>query len=1139
MEKRILVVPKNVYKLNKFQKVVSHVELFIRKYYKNQILKGAILFLALLLLSYLVVSGLEYLGRFGSGIRLALLIGFVGVNAFLLVRFLIVPLLKLNKLGKHLSLLDASEMIGKIFPEVGDKLKNTLQLHNDKAAMEMNLELVNASIEQRSDNLSVVPFSTAIDLSKNRQYLKYLLPVLLVFTTIAFVSPNWFFDGTKRVINFGTEFVEPAPFDFIMVSDQEAVEGDNYVLKIKLSGDEIPSEVKIYTNKGNYNLRQTSTVTFEHEFVNLSEELSFYCVANGFNSDEFDVAMLHKPVIDELSLRVVYPKHTGRAAEEFHNTGELNVPEGSIVEWNIGATNMERMEVVFADTTIMLETTLSNRYRFKKQFFESSDYLMSLSSADIENADSVFYKIGVVKDQYPTISVVEEVDSTNSMRRFIEGRIGDDYGFRGLSVRITVSGKDTSYSITKPIRIENSSQNQLFSFMMDVSEFKLRPGDKLDYIFTVSDNDNLNGYKSTSSSRKFFEVPEFDQLENELGEKDDQLKDDLDEATKDAKELREEIKDVKSEMLNKPNLDWKDKQSLENLMEMQKDLEKQIKDVQENFKENNEEKENFLENSEELKKKQEELQKLMDELMDDELKELFEELEKLMEEMNKDQLVENLEDMEQNAEDMEEELDRTLELFKNMELDQKLENLEEQLKELAKEQEELKENSENDELSEEDLLKEQKKLNEKFDEIQKDIEEIEEKNEDLEKPREMDFDEEMEEQIDQEMEDSKESLEDGKQKKSEKSQGKAADMMKQMADDVAAMKSAGQQQQAQEDMDALRFLLENLITLSHDQEGLMDTYGEVRTDDPYYLQLNREQLEISKSTVIVNDSLVALAKRVVELSSMITEELNELSYNLDKSLEFSEERKTGPLMQHQQYAMTSYNDLALMLGEVLDQMQNQMKNKQPGNGSCDNPGGVGSGKSGKKMSMEQMKQALADQIKKMKGGQKPGGEEGKGKEGEGNGESPGGSSGQIPQMSAKEVAKMAAEQGRLREGLKQLKQDLNKDGSGAGNGLDKLIEDLDKLQNDLINGNVGNDFVKRQEDIYTRLLESEKALRERGFSEEREAKEGKNEEDGNLKEFTEYNRKKDAEIEFLRSLPVGLQVYYKTLVNEYFNSVNN
>lgn len=1102
-------------------------------------LKGAIFFLGLLLLSYLVVSGLEYIGRFGSGTRLGLLVGFVGVNAFLLVRFLIIPLLKLNKLGKHLSLLDASDMIGKIFPDVGDKLKNTLQLHNDKAALEMNLDLVNASIEQRSENLSAVPFSTAIDLKENRQYLKYFLPVLLLFVTVAFVNPNWFFGGTERVINFGTEYVEPAPFDFILESNDEAIEGEDYVLKIRLKGNEIPDEVKIYTNSGNYNLRQTSNVTFEHEFANLNEALSFYCVANDYESEQFEVGMLHKPVIDELSMTVIYPKHTGRGSEVFQNTGEVNVPEGSIIEWNIGATNLEKMEVAFKDTLFTLNTSLSNRYKFKKRFLESSDYRLTLSSEDIENADSVYYNIGVVKDEYPTIAVNEMVDSTNNLVRFVEGRISDDYGFRGLSVRFTVSGKDTAYTSSQPIRVQSGVQNQLFSFTVDMRQFKLNPGDKLSYVFTVTDNDELNGFKSSSSSRNFFEVAELDELENQLGEKDNKLKEDMDQATKDAKDLRKEIKEIKSELINKPNLDWKDKQSLENLMEMQKALENQIKDLQKNFEENKMEKENFLENSEEFKQKQEELQKLMDELMDDELKALFEELEKLMEEMNKDQLVENLEDMEQNAEDMEEELDRTLELFKNMELDQKLENLEGQLKELAEEQEDLKEMSESDKMTEEELAKEQEKLNKKFDEIQKDMDEIEQKNSELEKPRDIDFNEEMEEQIDQEMDDSKESLDNGKKSKSEKSQEKAADMMKQMAEDVEAMKAAAEQEQQKEDMDALRFLLENLIALSYQQEALLGQYGVVRTDDPLYLELNREQLEISKSTEIVNDSLVALSKRVVELSSLITEELNELSYNLDKALETSEERKTGILMQHQQYAMTSYNDLALLLAEVLDQMQNQMKNKMPGNGSCDNPGGTGNGKGNKKMTMEEMKKALSDQIGKMKGGQKPGGEEGKGKEGEGMGQTPGGANGQIPQLSAKEMAKMAAEQGRLREGLKQLKQELNKDGSGAGNGLDKLIEDLDKLQNDLVNGRVGPDYIERQNDIYTRLLESEKAMRERGFSEEREAKEGKNEDDRNLKEFTEYNKKKDAEIEFLRSLPVGLQVYYKGLVNDYFNSVNN
>lgn len=1122
--------------MNKFQIVIHQIELFIKKYYKNQMVKGAILFLVLLLLSYLVISGLEYIGRFGSTVRFILLIAFIGMNTFLLIRFLIIPVLKLNKLGKRLSVMEASDMIGKIFPEVGDKLRNTLQLNNDKDAQTMNLELVNASIEQRSANLSMVPFSTAIDLKENKRYLTYLIPVLLVVTLIALINPNWFLDGTKRVVNFDTEYIEEAPFTFVLSSEKNALEGENYLLRISLEGDEIPNEVKIFTNKGNYNLAQTTKTTFQHEFTNLNEPLSFYCVANDFESEQFEINVLRKPIIDELFLEVVYPKHTGKVATTYENTGDLIVPEGSVINWKIGATNLEELEALFADTSITQKNSISGAYSFKKQFFESEEYLLKLSSADVKNADSILYTIGVVKDEYPTISITEQIDSSNSLRRFVEGRISDDYGFRSVFAQVKVTGKDTSYSKNYPIQIRPNLQRQLFSFMLNLSDFNLSPGDELSYRFVVTDNDELNGFKSTSSSRQLFSVPEMDELENQLGEKDEALKEDMDMAAKDAKELREKIKEVKSDLVNKPVLDWKDKQQLQNLMEMQKSLEKQIENLQKDFEKNAEEKDNFLENSEELLEKQKQLEELMDELMDDELKELFEELEKLMDEMNKNDLIENLEDMELNAEDMQEELDRTLELFKNMELDQKLDNLEEQLRDLAKEQEALKEQSENKELSEKELAKEQEELNKKFDEIQKDIEEIKEKNNELEKPRDLDFDKEQEQAIDQEMQNAKENMEQGKQNKGEKSQEKASDMMKQMADDISAMKAATGQQQKKEDMDALRFLLENIIALSHQQEDLMNEYKVVNRKDPYYLELNREQLSISKSTEIVDDSLVALSKRVIELESFITEELNELRYNLDKALSYSEERKTAKLRQHQQYAMTSYNDLALMLSEVLDQMQNQMKNQMPGNGSCDNPGGSGQGKSGKPMSMEQMKKALADQISKMKGGQKPGGKDGKGEDGEG-GQTPGGKNG-IPKLSSKEAAKMAAEQERLRQGLKKLKEDLNKDGSGAGNGLNDLINDLDQLQQDLINGRVGNDYVKRQEDIYTRLLESEKAIRERGFSEEREAKEGKNDEDSNLKEITEYNKKKNAEVEFLRSLPVGLQVYYKTLVNDYFNSVN-
>jgi hypothetical protein len=94
---------------------------------------------------------------------------------------------------------------------------------------------------------------------------------------------------------------------------------------------------------------------------------------------------------------------------------------------------------------------------------------------------------------------------------------------------------------------------------------------------------------------------------------------------------------------------------------------------------------------------------------------------------------------------------------------------------------------------------------------------------------------------------------------------------------------------------------------------------------------------------------------------------------------------------------------------------------------------------------------------------------------------------------------------------------------------------LEQQQQDLINKRFDRDLVKRQRDILTRLLESDKALMERGLDEKRESKEGKNRNNGNQIQFNEYNKEKLRQIELLRSVDPTYNKYYKDRANEYFN----
>jgi hypothetical protein len=94
----------------------------------------------------------------------------------------------------------------------------------------------------------------------------------------------------------------------------------------------------------------------------------------------------------------------------------------------------------------------------------------------------------------------------------------------------------------------------------------------------------------------------------------------------------------------------------------------------------------------------------------------------------------------------------------------------------------------------------------------------------------------------------------------------------------------------------------------------------------------------------------------------------------------------------------------------------------------------------------------------------------------------------MPGLGNKEIAKMAAQQTAIRQRLEQMRNEMNKEGKGKGNQLNPLIKELEQQERDLINKNFSPDMIKRQQDILTRLLESEKALKERGFEEKRESK---------------------------------------------------
>jgi hypothetical protein len=1113
-----------------YQNLIEKLDAFIRRYYLNEMIRGAIYFSAIGLSALLAVSVLEYFGRFSGGVRAGLFFGLVAIFIFLLVKYLLIPGMKLFKLGGIISHDQASAIIGKYFPEVSDKLLNTLQLHRQATASGQENNLLLASIDQKTVELRPISFQSAINFGDNKKYLKYVAPPVILATILLIVSPSVIMDSTQRIVTYNQDYSPVAPFQFVIENESLSTRGnEDFTLKLSVDGEYVPQSVKVDLGGKAFQLKSEGNGTFSYTFRKVRNDIPFRFFADGFYSEDYLITVLPPPVVRQMKIDVNYPDYLNMESASFTNRGNIQVPEGSQVAWQFQTENTEKLDFFLNDSLVSPSSENSNMFMISDRFFESTDYAVSAFNNRAGGADTVAYRLDVVKDAFPKIGVEETTDSLDSRRLFFGGSISDDHGLRQLVFHYKIVQEDgTEQRFKESIQINGNATQDFFHFK-DFSKEVSNPGVSVEYYFEVWDNDGINGSKSTRSAIKSYTAPTEKELDEERKESSESVKDQLEENIEMASELQKELDELNKELLNDKELDWQDRKRIEDLLQKQKKLEKNIDSMRNERKQMQQKQENFMENNEKILEKQRQLEKMFDELMSEEMKEMYRKMEELMQELDQEALMEQLEKMEMSAEELEKELDRNLELFKQLEVEQEYERSVEKLKELAEKQKELSEKSKEEKNSSEELKKEQDELNQEFEELKTELDELEKKNEELEKPFELPSTDDQEKSIEEKMNDSSEKLEEGKEKKASESQQGASEEMEEMAEKMESSMQSAQAQSAQENMEDLRALLENIIQLSFDQEEVMEDLKEMDRDDPAYVEAGRRQRKIKDDSQMVEDSLFALSKRVPQIESMVNEEISSINQNISKALEDIGERRTANATARQQYAMTSYNNLALLLDEALQQMQMSMANQMPGKGNCENPGGQGntpsSGKMGKMQ--EEMGKKLDEMMKKMEKGKQEGGQQ------------PGSKPGMGDQGMSKEIAKMAAEQAAIRREVERMAQELNQQGKGEGSGLKDIAEQMEELEKDLVNQDITIESLKRQEDIMIRLLESEKAMREREYDDKRESNRPGSFEPSNPEEYLEYKRKKSKEVELLRTVPADLKPYYRDKVNDYFLNFEN
>lgn len=1094
--------------------LISKINEFTQKFYLNKLLRGAIYAATSLLAMYIVLFLLVYYAHPGIAAKTFLFFSFVLLSLAAVTIWIIRPGLAYFRLSKNLTVEEAADLIGNHFFSVRDKLLNTLQLKALADQSPHNNQLILAGIDQKITELKPIPFSSAIQLKDNRKYLKYFLGPFSVIVLIAIIAPAVLKEGSYSFVKYNKEILPEAPFDFDLLNKNLSVtQGEDITLQLKLTGNELPQEVYITEGLNTYKLEKENISRFNYTFKNIQKNKTLRFSAGGFQSAAFSITVLPRPSLINMSASYHFPAYLGRKNETVQNAGDIMVPEGTKVTWKLQTENASALLFLLDQKAHRLSID-GNAATFSATLRKSTTYKITPQNRYVTTADSLSHQIAVVADRYPNISVVETPDSLSSKALYFSGNISDDYGFSSLRFHYDIKeeGK-TIRSVSQPVAIKTKLPENNFFHLWNLSDPAIKPGQVIEYYFEVADNDGVNGAKKTRSATRTYQLPTSQQIAGKINENSSTIKQKMERAIKLAETVEKDSKKLGQALLDKKQLTLDDKKQVEQLLDKRKQLEEAVEEIKKLNEKNSFEKEENQLLKQELAEKQKQIDNLFNNVLNEKTKALLQELQNLMDQNNKEQTQDDLSKMQMDNKSLKNELDRILELYKQLEFEQSLQNNINRLKDLAKAQEDLAKKSNDKNTPAADLKNKQQGLSKQFEDIKKDLQSLEEKNQSLERPNQFETPEKESAEIGQQQKESEKQLEQNNKDKAAQNQQKASEQMQQMARKMEEMQQQSEEMENNIDAMELRKLLENLLNTSFEQEKVMLSLRRMSSNDPLYTPNVQKQRIIKDNMKTISDSLYSLSKRVPQIESAVNEEMQKINFNIDKSLEELGERRTPEANKHQQYTMTSVNNLALMLNEALEQLQNMMKNAK------------GGGK-GKKQNMQQLQQMQQELNKRMQNARDQ--------------MQKSGNKGTVPKgKMSEEFAKMAQQQQMIREALQKINQEENKDGQGKLGNLNQTIQDMKKTETDLVNKRLEQETLNRQKEVLTKMLDAENAQREQDEDARRESKAGKDFPPSYNQMLEKFRKLQQTETEWLQKLPPDMNYYYKNKIAEYFKLLNS
>jgi hypothetical protein len=1063
--------------------IEKKVRKFIRRFYTIKIFQGifSLLFyaLGLVLFTFLIDWIFKLSIKEDRVLFLINSIFFVLASLY----FVIVPLLRRAGFIRRMSYYEAGKRISDINSGISDRIINIIELNKEKV---LDNELYEAAITQKSEKIKWFNFNQAVSLKKLRfTAFRTLLAISLMLLMIV-IWPDFMRSGYNKVIKLDNGKSSGVSINFEILSDSLKVEaGKDFILKFKVDGNYTSEETGVYYGNRKYKSeREEGYFTFLFRGVN--NPITFFLYSGGIMSESFSLDVVHKPEISNIRLTVFPPDYTGLERMENEGDGNIEIPAGSRVNWNIRTNYSDEIYFCFKDTTVI--PVKGDIVTHEAIFNENQDYSLICRNNEGLRTE-YFYRIISVKDLFPEMEIVERIDSVQSRIVFVEGNIQDDYGIGRLEMISEFGNKQE----INPIEIPGGSLYHIFYYEI------LPDTNARSYFFRVWDNDKVSGPKYTDSRKISLKRRTKDEIAAENSKKADKVEKGMEESIVSVEKLEDKIMKFRMERLSGALKPWEVQERVKEINDM-KDL---LLNMIEGFQRENAE---FTDNEQlvqdqEIAEKAKEIEELLKELIDDELKALLEEFAKLEKEYTEQNANELSEKLEINMEKLKEQIEMGLELLKKFELEKELKKGVQELKRIASD---IESKPLTDSLTEkvlEDYMNWEKRFEEGLKESSVFREPLQLK--DLAEER-------------KNARDSVERLNEEKGENKKPAGKKAASRLQKLSQALNSMLEGEGEKEEVVDIEELRQIRNSLNEFSKVQEELNIRMGSVNMISPVAADLIRDQKNLESKFLKVRDSLRSLGFKKPMIAKLLGDEMFHVETSMKYIFESFGSGRMPTVRIEQNRIMNNANILVLKLDEIIKSTENQKGSGSGKNSFTDSKKkSKGEQKGSEEIrntrnQQESLKQSLKGAIQQMKQGKSS-------KEGR------------------KGLSQMLGEREMMRRAAERLAQGgmLGKD---AKERLMQALEMMKEVEKDIVYNRMGDPTLEKDEWIRTRLLEAENAERERENENRRESKEFKGEFAPNELLLDQAPQPTKLYRQTLKYREVKLKQYYQEKYDQYIQS---